>query len=985
MNVRPYRFAAILAAFLLGRCEAPALDPHKALTQYGIQTWGTDEGLPESWARAIRQTRDGYLWIGTQEGLARFDGVRFTVFDKQTVPQMRSQSILCLLESRDGALWIGTGGGGVLRYEGGAFTAYGKADGLPDDDVWSLLEDRQGRIWIGTATGACRFEGGRIVAAHEGGDVLSKKFIVAMCEADGAIWFGTDRDGLIRLASDGVRILTTKDGLPDDRIRCLYPEPDGTLWIGTRGGGVGRLKAGTITRFPTAKGAWANIGNSAIWRDRNGSLWVGTRGGGLLRLRGDGFEAVGKKVLGSDSVSAVLEDREGNLWVGTQGVGLVRLMDGGFVPFGQPEGLADENLLPIIEDREGSLWLGSYGGGLFRFSGGKFTSFTTRDGLSSDVVLSLAVGADGSLWIGTDGGGLNRLRNGRFTRYGAAQGIPNDRVAALLETREGLWIGTLGGGLARLADGKITRVPPARDASKQENILALTEASDGSLWVGTDGGGLARLANGSWKVYTKVDGLPGDSVFAILQDASGVLWIGTENGIARLRDGRLAAVTTREGLFDGGVSQILDAEGSLWVSNNKGVFRVAKKDLNDVMDGHRARVDPKAFGKSDGMRSSECNGGGQPAGCKSRDGRLWFPTVRGAVAVNPRGLQPNRLPPPVAVESISVDGKALTAQTDRTAPPGQGNLEIQYTALSFVDPARVRFQYRLEGFDADWIDAGTRRVAYYTHAPPAHYRFRVRACNNDGVWNAEGAELSFTLKPHFYQNAWFIALCAAAVGLAGVTTYRSRVRELERRKVELTNLVAERTQQLEERSRQLEEANRVLEGLSARDGLTGVANRRHFDEVLGREWRRAARERTALSLVLADVDHFKMYNDNYGHLRGDDCLKTLAETLAGTLSRPSDLCARYGGEEFAVILPNTDEAGAFKVGERLREAVEERRLEHAHSPTAAHVTMSVGVATVWPLDDGADPLSLVAAADLALYEAKGKGRNRACSRGVTSL
>ena len=685
-------------------------------------------------------------------------------------------------------------------------------------------------------------------------------------------------------------------------------------------------------------------------------------------------------MLGSDVVSAVLEDREGNLWIGTQGVGLVRLRDGTFTPYGLPEGLGDENLLPVMEDREGSLWLGSFGGGLFRYSGGAFTNFTTRDGLSSDVVLSLAEGAGGTLWIGTDGGGLVRRRSGRFTRFGAREGLPSDRVAALVEDAGGLWIGTLGGGLARMRDGKIEPVPPPRNRPKQENVQSLTEASDGSLWLGTDGGGMARLANGEWTVFTTKDGLPGDAVFSIVEDATRDLWIGTESGLARLREGKLAAVTTRQGLSDGGVSQIVDDGGHLWFSNNKGVFRVSKAEMNDVMAGRKERVEPKAFGRSDGMRSNECNGGGQPAGWKSRDGRLWFPTVRGLVSVNPREVRTNGLPPSVVLESISVDGKRVAALPDRTAPPGQGNLEIQYTALSFVEPAKMRFQYKLEGFDADWIDAGTRRVAYYTHAPPAHYRFRVRACNNDGVWNVEGAELSFTLRPHFYQTTWFLVLCAAAAGLAGWATYRRRIRELERRRVELTKLVAERTQQLEERSRQLEDANRVLEGLSSRDGLTGVANRRHFDEVLGREWRRAVRERSALSLILTDVDNFKMYNDSYGHLKGDDCLKAVAETLAGSLSRPSDLCARYGGEEFAMILPNTEAAGALTVGESLREAVEERRLEHAYSPVARHVTVSVGVATVRPQDDGADPLSLVAEADAALYEAKKNGRNRTCSR-----
>jgi diguanylate cyclase (GGDEF)-like protein len=984
---------AALAALLLARLEVRALDPHKAFTQYVIQTWSTEEGLPQNDASAICQTRDGYLWIGTPEGLARFDGVRFTVFDRKTTPAMESQEITCLLESRDGSLWIGTRGGGVLRYASGVFTRYASAEGLPSDNVWSLLEDSQGRLWVGTAAGACRLEGGRIVTVHEGNDILQKTLILAMAEAGGVLWFGTN-SGLIRLGPDGVRTLTAKDGLPDDRIRCLYPEADGTLWIGTWGGGLGRLQDGKLTRFPTAGGAWANVGYSAIRRDRNGNLWVGTWNGGLLRLRGDTFEAATKAILGVDSVGSILEDREGNLWVGTLGAGLVRIRDGAFTPFGQPEGLGNETISVVLEDHEGSLWLGTWGGGLYRFSGGRFTKFTADDGLSSNVVLSLAEGADDSLWIGTDGG-LSRLKNGRFTRFGAQQGLPNDRVSALLADQHGdLWIGTLGGGLARLKDGRIERVPPPRGRPKLDSLFVLAGASDGSLWVGTDKGGLAHLVNGEWTVYTTRDGLPSDGVYCILPDGPDVLWIGTRNGLARLRDGKLAVIKTRQGLFDEKLHQILDdGDGHLWLTSNKGVSRASKSELNEVAEGRREHVDAKAFGKSDGMRSGECNGGsGQPAGWRSRDGRLWLPTPRGVVVANPRELQVNRLPPGVAVESVSVDGKPLAAAPDRTAPPGRGNLEINYTALSFVDPARVRFQYILEGFDSDWTDPGTRRVAFYTHTPPGRYRFLVRACNNDGVWNREGAELSFTLRPHYYQTTWFLVLCFGLVGLTGVTAYRTRIRGLERRRMELTRLVGERTLQLQERSRELEEqshqledANQRLERLSLHDGLTGIANRRHFDQVLNREWRRAVREKSALSVILSDVDNFKLYNDHYGHLKGDDCLKAIAEAFAGSLRQPSDLCARYGGEEFAMILPNTEEKGAMVVAEKLRTAVEARRLEHAHSPAADHVTVSVGVATTLPLDEAADPLLLVAAADAALYEAKEQGRNRTCFRSVARV
>ena len=333
------------------------------------------------------------------------------------------------------------------------------------------------------------------------------------------------------------------------------------------------------------------------------------------------------------------------------------------------------------------------------------------------------------------------------------------------------------------------------------------------------------------------------------------------------------------------------------MSCNRGIFRVAKKDLDDVADGKRETLVSVAYGSGDGMRVGECNGQGQPAGWKRKDGTLWFPTPRGAVQVDPKRILRNELPPPVAIEEVTFDKVAYRAGTATlVAPPGDGEIEIHYTGLSFLEPEKVRFKYRLVGFDRDWVDAGTRRVAYYTNIPPNLYRFEVIAANNDGVWNETGAALAFELRPHFYQARWFHVLVLIALGGLVYASYQARIRQLASRERLLARLVKDRT-------RELEQANQMLARFSYLDAVTGIANRRNFDDGLELEWRRLLREGGPLSLVMIDIDHFKAFNDTYGHQQGDECLKVVAEGLRRALHRPGDICARYGGEEFGVILP----------------------------------------------------------------------------------
>ena len=646
-----------------------------------------------------------------------------------------------------------------------------------------------------------------------------------------------------------------------------------------------------------------------------------------------------------------------------------QLRDVKLAAYGKREGLSQEMLLPIFEDRAGALWLGSYGGGLQRYENGRFQAVGKAQGLRGEFLTSLIEDRSGNLWVGTDDAGLFQISHGAVRQYQQKpDGLPMNRVIALFEDREGaLWIGTFGGGLARLKNDRFTRY--GRDQGLSSDlVLSLAEDKAGRLWIGTEGGGLNLLEGGRFKAYSTEQGLGQNVVLCLHPDAEGVLWIGTTGGLTRFKDGKFVNIARAQGLFDDRVFQILEQEGAFWISCNRGIFRVAKKDLDDFADGRQSSVVSVAYGQGDGMRVAECNGKGQPAGWKAKDGTLWFPTPRGAVRVDPKKVVHNDLPPPVAFDDIVINKKRYEASGSLVVPPGDGELEIHYTGLSFLEPEKVRFKYRLVGFDRDWVDAGSRRVAYYTNIPPDLYQFEVIAANNDGVWNDQGASLAFRLRPHFYQARWFHLLGGFGIVALAFGAYQGRIRQLAARERLLASLVKDRT-------RELEQANQMLARFSYLDAVTGIANRRNFDDGLELEWRRLLREPGPLSLVMIDIDHFKAFNDTYGHQKGDECLKLVAQALRLALHRPGDHCARYGGEEFGVILPGTDAEGSLGVAESLRQAVLDLAVPHSGSSVFPVVTISVGAATVIPQESGSG-LALIEAADKALYQSKHTGRNR---------
>jgi ligand-binding sensor domain-containing protein/signal transduction histidine kinase len=759
------RWGARVAAIVLLATPALALDPGRPLTRYSLDAWSVDRGLPDSAVFAIVQTRDGYLWVGTTEGLARFDGLRFTVFDKANTPAIRHNQIQALLEDDTGALWIGTYGGGLVRLKDGRFEAYTTAEGLPGDTVRSLSQSADGSLWIGThGAGLGRLRDGvfRTLTRRDGlaGDLVR----AVRASRDGAVWVGTNH-GLNRLRGGAVETFTTATGLLHENVTSLFEDGRGRMWIGTSGG-LNVHENGRLRGYTTRDGLSADR-VFAIQEDPDGDLWVGTEGGGLSRLRGGRFEALrAKDGLGSDVVRALHQDGEGSLWIGTYGGGLTRLRDG-FVVHTVQDGLPDDQVRAVLEDRHGAIWAAT-AGGLGRWRGGRWRSYTRAAGLADNAVLALHEDRQGVLWVGTRDGGLHRFQDGRFRTFTTAQGLPHNTVMAIVGSGDdALWVGTEGG-VARFAQGRFTVYGTAQGLSFPE-VRALHEDRHGDLWIGTFGGGLNRLRNGRFKVWTRREGLSNDSVYSIHEDGEGALWVSTlGDGLNLIRDEQVTVFRVRDGLFHDMIFRVLeDDRGQLWMSSTRGIFRVDRRELLEQAAGRRARVTSVSYGVADGMRTSECTGGPQPAGWRARDGRLWFPTRKGLVVIDPAQLRASTRPPPVVIEEVRADRRALPAEAALEVPPGRGELEFQYTGISFVGAENMRFRYKLEGYDPDWVEAGTRRVAHFTNLAPGTYRFRVKAQSKDGVWNETGSAVDVRLAPHFYETRAFLAsVVLLALGLA---------------------------------------------------------------------------------------------------------------------------------------------------------------------------------------------------------------------------
>ncbi len=773
------------------------LDPEKAITQLLHDVWGFDEGLPQNTVQVVLQSIDGYLWLGTEEGLARFDGRDFVIFDRSNTPALeQSHNVLALYEDSEGTLWIGTDGGGLVRYTDGVFTPFDVDTGPKGENVSTIAQSMDGTLWIGTWE-AGLFACTRFGCDNFGEDAgLSSKIQTIEVDDSGAVWIGTST-GLVVSPPGSTRTFEYVDGLRDDFVQTIYLDRSEVIWVGTHAG-LFRIDDGTATRLGPEDG-WPSEIVWAITQDRTGSLWFGLDQAGLVRFHENRFDAfTPADGLSAERVLSLVEDREGSLWIGMAYGGLNRLRDAAFTTWSESEGLAGDAVTTIFEDSQGTVWVGTFGGGVSRLRNGSVESITTADGLSSDVITSVSEDGRGNLWIGTLDDGLNRLRNGRILNYSTSDGLTSNSIYALYTSSDGsLWVGT-GDGLNRIDDSGITSYT-VEDGLSEKDITAIAEDSSGAIWIGTYSKGLNRLNNGRFTHFTTDDGLGSNKISALHIDESGTIWIGTRGGgLTRYTDGQFLTFTRRDGLFDDIIFQILEDDyGYLWMGCNRGVFRIAKSEFDDVARGISNAVHSDVFGTDDGLKSREINGGVQPAGWKGRDGRLWFPSVAGAAVIDPGDLRRNEIVPPVLIQEVLVDNVPANLRGAMELAPGMKRIEFHYAGLSLIDPEAVRYRYRLEGYEDEWVAAGDQRAATFTNVDPGTYIFHVTAMNNDGVWNESGAILAFTVAPFYYQTALFWILIAGLIIGLVVVGHAVRVRNLTLRKRQLEEMVETRTRDLQ--------------------------------------------------------------------------------------------------------------------------------------------------------------------------------------------
>jgi signal transduction histidine kinase/ligand-binding sensor domain-containing protein len=732
------------AAFLLlcGALLAGALEPTTPLAHLNRQSWVMENGLPQNTVQALAQTADGYLWLGTEVGLVRFDGVGFTTFDEHSKPALPGSDVQCLLAAKDGSLWVGTSDG-LARLKDGAVTIFTTANGLPGNSVRSLGLNSDGSIWIQTSSGGATYKDNHLSLQ---GVVCfwCGTFGVGRVDLLNGSWAGASATELTVAHGDRKEILQVGRQLPGSKIQVLYADRDGALWIGTNGG-LARYAEGKLESLPVTD------------------------------------------PLASASVLAIFEDHEGDLWVGTESNGLQILRDQRFETLTTRDGLPSDNITTVVQDSAGRLWVGTAGNGVTTLRPGpnqQARTYSVRDGLLSDVILSLAPAPNGDLWVGT-ADGLSRIRGTVVESYTSADGLPDDFIRSLHADSDGsLWIGTRRGLAHWSKPGDLSaamQTYTTADGLGSNMVGAMArDGSSGDLWIATFNG-LSRMHNGKLTTYTTANGLSSNVITALLSRGEHSLLVGTQEHGWNAWDGSRFTPIGGQNLANTTVHAILDdGHDHLWFATGTGLARCDGPSGADLIkSGDCAHW--LEFGSSDGLRSRETAVNSHPSAWRAQDGHLFFATPKGLVEVDPAHFPVNTVPPPVAVERFAVDDaeQALHA-ADLKIPAGHNHFQIEYAGLSFVAPQKVRYRYMLEGFDHTWTDAGSRRTAYYTNIPPGHYTFRVQAANNDGLWNTQGTALAFQLQPHFYQTIWFYFLLVLGLAAMILLALRFRLLHAER-------------------------------------------------------------------------------------------------------------------------------------------------------------------------------------------------------------
>lgn len=938
--------------------------------------------MPQNSAYCIAQTPDGFLWLGTEAGLARFDGKKFVLFTRHNTESLPANQVDALTVDHEGTLWIGTISG-LAYWKDGVFHRAESGEPAVDQAVLSLAADHRGRLWIGTEDGIFIRQNGNYTRSP-----YFERSLVVFTQEDpktGAIFFGTP-EGLFVQRHNSEAIEPYRRDLGRLSVEALTLGKNGTLWVGTYNRGLLKIQ-GESAHFYNEADGFPSAGIRCLLEDKDGVLWIGFYRVGVVYFENGVFK---KTDLPETWINGFLQDFENHLWIATLDYGLIQMKNGPFTTIAQNQGLPDSVSWAVFEDGSRRIWVGTNKGPAL-FSGDTVRTFDTSDGLPDLFINAFAEDAEGRIWIGTDNGPAY-FDETQFLTDPRLEALRGRIVYSILKAKnDALWFAT-GTGLFRLENDELTRFG-SEEGLPDPQTSTLHEDQLGRIWVTTNKG--MGIVDGD-KVESPRLGKPlpdirGFGGFCSSEDGS--MWVGTTEGLLRITGGSYRIYSLDDGLYASNIYYpIADAYGWLWLTSVRGVFKVALADINDYDRGLIDRIPYRVYGSHDGIKNPECNFAGSSSAIKTRDERLWFVTSGGAITINPSHAADN-IPPKVVLESIIVNGKPVAHdQTPLKLGPDVRLLTFHFNVISFSDPKGTAARYRLIGFDQRWSDEDDYTSVNFTNLDPGSYFFELEARNADHIWNREGPRISFKVKPKFYQTPFFWFLPSILLVALIFAVHKARVAGLKRNAKKLEALVLKATQDLQASNRSLETRQKELEALNLKlkeasitDPLTKLHNRRYFQETIGlftsrsmRNYRTVDQPDTPSDLLffLVDFDHFKTINDRYGHTGGDAVLAEMQGILR-SVCRDSDLLIRWGGEEFLVLAPNVDRERGPDIAERLRKAVAEHPFVMPNGEIT-HFSSSIGFAS-FPFFKKYPALvsweQVLDLADHALYQSKEDGRN----------
>lgn len=932
------------------------------LNDYFAETWNTRSGLPHNSINSVAQTNDGYVWIATWEGLARFNGREFKLFTRSEISGLPDSGLRSLAPQADGSLYISGARGGVSHLKDRHWIAQADASAM----VNYILKTRSGEMWLaleGDGVTYREFDNG---PEHT---VLVNLSAYRLVEDNkGVIWAATS-DGLYRVENKTAQLVTPSHGLPNNSIYSLLLTKQGQLIV-----------AGE-------KGAW--------------------------RLVGDMFESIHQ--LDGESISSLLQDDHNDIWFGTINKGLFRLSEIGLEQLDADAGLPANRILSLMQDREKSIWVGT-NGGVYRLREAPFSSWTKKRGLNGDYVRSVLSRADGSMWVGSSLG-LNRISDDKVEAIKPALDQDPLSILSLTEDQQGnVWVGTYTSGLMRVIDKKIYPVINRDNGLLSNEVRALLFDNEQRLWVGS-AAGLTRIdPDGSLAQYTIEQGLPGDFIMALALDSHGNIWVGTGVGVAMFNSalgefkgqafpqqfnakyafgfyaqqdfmwmttdrglirfnvitGDIAMLGREQGLPVDKLFQLVAQGDSFWLSSNRGIIQVKQQQVNDFLDDpintRGQKLQYQLYDEGDGMLSAQANGGSNPAATLHNDGSIWFATSQGASTVMPERIKKaTQISLPTVIENLYVDGKNTPLLYDEEVillPPSTSRLSFHYAGLSFIMPQRLNFQTKLLGYNNEWVNRQRLTITEYTNLAPGKYTFMVRAGYPNSQWQDNYKTVNFVIQSYFWQKTSFKLVMFFTLLLLAYALYQYRLYHYK-------NIEKELTIRVEQQTSDLQQQTDAFAHQATHDQLTDLPNRRAFDSWLADNFSDFKQRALPLAIAIMDIDHFKRINDGWSHIIGDRVICVVAHLLSQCGENDASLVARWGGEEFTLLFPNKTAQQAAQLCEQLR--VEIANYDFSNIASGLTVTVSFGIADSLTVNDYD---RLLAQADQALYKAKNNGRNR---------